>query len=131
MRLIVTRKLSAAEIAAELARKRQAFMSAAVSIPYNQLIKDPERYAGTRVKYYGEILQVQESSGVGIMLLYVTDLGYDIWGDQIWVNYRGSIRGGEGDKLTVYGTVVGTKSYETQIGGETYVPEVDAKYIVE
>jgi hypothetical protein len=33
--------------------------------------------------------------------------------------------------LTVYGTVVGAKSYETQIGGETYVPEIDAEIIEE
>jgi len=92
---------------------------------------NPDRYAGRKVKFYGEILQVQESGGVGIMLLYVTDLGYDIWTDQIWVDYLGHVKGVEGDQLTVYGLVTGTKSYETQIGGETYVPEVLAVYIDE
>ena len=29
------------------------------------------------------------------------------------------------------GTVKGTKNYETQIGGETYVPRIKAKYIEE
>lgn len=130
-RLVVTRRLSASELAELAAQRRQAFMNAAQTIPYNQLIKNPDRYSGTRVHYYGEILQVQEDVGGGFMLLSVTNLGYDIWDDQIWVNYVGSIRGGEGDQLTVYGTVVGSKSYETQIGGETFVPEVDAKYVVE
>jgi hypothetical protein len=32
---------------------------------------------------------------------------------------------------SVYGTVVGSKSYETQIGGETYVPEIDAQILEE
>jgi hypothetical protein len=130
-RFVITRRLSTAEIAAEQARARQAFIDGTVSIPYNQLIKDPDSHTGTNVRYYGEILQIQESEGYGMMLLYVTDAGYDIWSDQIWVNYEGRVRGAEGDKLTVYGTVVGSKSYETQIGGETYVPEVDAKYITE
>jgi hypothetical protein len=122
IRLVVTRRLSEAEISAELARKRETFMNASTSIPYNQLIKDPDRYTGRKVRYYGEILQIQESGGIGFMLLYVTDLGYDIWSDQIWVNYEGSVRGAEGDKLTVYGTVTGIKSYETQIGARPMSP---------
>ena len=129
--LTVRRKLSAAELAAQAAREREEFIASAKAIPYGELIKDPERYAGQKVKYYGEILQIQESDGVGIMLLYVTDLGYDIWTDQIWVDYLGHVKGVEGDQLTVYGLVTGTKSYETQIGGETYVPEVLAVYIDE
>jgi hypothetical protein len=129
--LTVIRRLSAAEIAARQAQVRERFIAQARTIPYNQLIKNPEAYAGTKVRYYGEILQIQDAGGSGIMLLYVTDLGYDVWTDQIWVNYNGRVRGAEGDKLTVYGNVVGTRSYETQAGGETYVPEIDAKYIVE
>jgi hypothetical protein len=130
-RVTIIRRLSREEIAQKQEERRQAFINSATTIPYNQLIKNPDAYAGTRVKYYGEILQIQEEFGRGFMLLYVTDLGYDIWSDQVWVNYDGHVRGAQGDKLTIYGTVVGTKSYETQIGGETYVPEIDAIYIVE
>jgi hypothetical protein len=130
-RFTIIRRLTPEEVQARLAQKRQAFIDSTISVPYDQLIKNPDRYSGTKVRYYGEILQIQESGGGGIMLLYVTDLGYDIWTDQIWVNYIGHVRGAAGDELTVYGTVVGTKSYETQIGGETYVPEIDAKYIAE
>lgn len=130
-RLRVTRRLSEQEIAAAAEQRRQAFINSAQTIPYSQLIKNPDAYAGQRVKYYGEILQVQESTGAGIMLLFVTNLGYDVWSNQIWVNYTGSVRGAQGDKLTVYGTVLGSRTYKTQIGGETYVPEVDAVYIVE
>lgn len=127
----IVRRLSAAEIAAKQAKAREQFIAQTRTIPYSQLIKNPEAYAGTKVRYYGEILQIQESGGGGIILLYVTDLGYDIWSDQIWVNYTGHVRGAQGDQLTVYGVVVGTRSYETQAGGETYVPEIDARYFVE
>lgn len=130
-RITVVRRLSAAEISQQRAARRQAFMNACSTIAYNQLDKNADGYAGKRVKYYGQILQIQENYGSGMMLLYVTDMGYDIWSDQIWVNYTGHVRGAEGDKLTVYGTVVGSKTYKTQMGGETYVPEIDAKYIVE
>lgn len=129
--LTIKRELSAAEIAAREAKREEAFKAVAKTIAYGELIKDPDRYAGKKVKYYGEILQIQESGGVGFMLLYVTDLGYDVWTDQVWVDYVGHVKGVEGSKLTVYGLVTGTKSYETQIGGETYVPEVLAVYIDE
>jgi hypothetical protein len=146
----VTRKRTAAEIAAAKARREAAaakrraeakarheryvasYKASAKTIPYSQLNKNADAHAGERVKYYGQILQIQEEAGLGgIMLLSVTDEGYDIWDDNVWVNYTGSVKGAEGDKLTVYGTVVGSRSYETQIGGETYVPEIDAKYIEE
>jgi hypothetical protein len=85
---------------------------------------------GTKVKYYGQIFQIQEDPlGGGIVLLSVTDEGYGFWTDEIWVNYNGKIQGAEEDFLTVYGIVVGSKSFETQIGGERYVPEINAKYI--
>jgi hypothetical protein len=146
----VTRKLSAAErkaIAARRAAARAAaavrkaaakaaavtdFKASATTIPYNQLNKNADRYHGKRVRYTGQILQIQEKTGQGgFMLLSVTDLGYGVYDDNIWVDYDHSIRSAQGDVVTVYGTVIGSKSYETQIGGETYVPQVHARYIDE
>lgn len=66
-----------------------------------------------------------------ILLAVTHDPVLDLWDDNIWVNYEGTINSAEDDVITVYGEVVGTKSYETQIGGETFVPEVDAKIIDE
>lgn len=135
----VTRKLSAAErarIAAKKAAARAAaianYKGSATTIPYNQLNKNADRFKGKRVKYTGQILQIQEETGLGgFMLLSVTDLGYGIYDDNIWVDYDHSIRSAEDDIVTVYGTVTGSKSYDTQIGGETYVPRVHARYIEE
>jgi hypothetical protein len=107
------------------------FKANAKTIPYNQLHKDADAHAGEHVKFYGQIMQIQEEGNSGIMLLSVTDEGYGLWTDNVWVNYTGRVKGAEDDMLTVYGTVVGSKSYETQIGGETYVPEINAKYIEE
>jgi hypothetical protein len=63
--------------------------------------------------------------------LSVTDEGYGLWDDHIWVNYSGTIESAEDDIITVYGTIDGSRSYDTQIGGSTYVPEMTAKYIEE
>jgi hypothetical protein len=134
----VTRRRSAAELAAireaREARERQReadFRAAATTIPYNQLEKNAGPYKGDKVVYRGQIFQIQEDDFGGWMLLSVTDEGYGFWDDNIWVDYTDHIRGAEGDVVTVYGTITGTKSYETQIGGETYVPKMRAEYIDE
>lgn len=131
----VERKRSAAELA-EIRRRRaeaaaarvQAFKDSTETIPYSQLIKDPESFRGRKVRYYGQIFQIQQSGGVGFMLLSVTDGGYGFWDDNIWVNYEGNVRGAEEDMITVYGRMTGSESYETQAGGETYVPRMRALY---
>jgi hypothetical protein len=128
----VDRRLSAAEKAIIAAAKVQDFKASAITIPYNQLNKNADRYKGDKVVYRGQILQIQEDGDSGgVILLSVTDEGYDIWDDNVWVDYEHSINSADEDIITVYGTVKGSKSYETQIGGETYVPQIKARYIVE
>ena len=142
----ITRRRSRAELAALRQRRVEArerriavraqaeanFKAAASAVPYKQLEKNANRYKGTKVVYRGQIFQIQESDGGGgILLLSVTDDGYGFWDDHIWVDYDGHVKGAEDDIITVYGTVTGSKSYETQIGGETYVPRMRAKYVAE
>jgi hypothetical protein len=128
---VVTRTLSAAERAAQREAERQAFMAMATSLDYDQLAKNPNRHKGTKVVFRGQIFQIQEDFGQTWMLLSVTDEGYGFWDDNVWVEYDGTIRGAEEDIITVYGTIKGEQSYETQIGGETYVPKMRARYVVE
>ena len=68
---------------------------------------------------------------MGSLLLSVTDEGYGLWTDEIFVNYSQHVASAKDDIITVYGTVVGMKTYDTQIGGSRDVPEIDAKYIDE
>ena len=130
-RAVVTRELSEAEIAAQEAAEREEFVSEATTIDYDQLAKNPNRYKGTKVVMQGQIFQIQEDGGQTWMLLAVTNEGYDFWDDNVWVEYDGTIEGAEEDIITVYGVVRGEQSYETQIGGETFVPKVEARYIEE
>jgi hypothetical protein len=128
----VDRRLSAAEKAVIAAAKVEDFKAGAVTIPYNQLNKNADRYKGDKVVYRGQILQIQEDGdNGGYMLLSVTDEGYGLWDDNVWIDYDHSINSADDDIITVYGTVRGSKSYETQIGGETYVPQIKAKYVIE
>jgi hypothetical protein len=111
--------------------KRQEFINSAETIPYAQLQKDPNAYVGKKVVFRGRIFQIQQEGNRGIMLLSVTDEGYDLWTDEVWVNYTGKVSGAEEDFLTVYGIITGQKTFETQAGGSRYVPEIDEVYIVE
>jgi hypothetical protein len=120
-----------AEREARIAARVANWKASAKSIPYNQLEKNADRYSGDRVKFTGQIFQIQEGDAGGTMLLSVTDEGYDYWTDNVWVNYDRNIKSAEDDIITVYGTIDGERSYETQIGGETYVPEMTARYIEE
>jgi hypothetical protein len=116
-------------VIARRAAQKQAYINSAATIPYNELSKDADAQAGKVVTYTGQIFQIQEDpSGGGMMLVSVTDEGYGLWDNHIWVDYSGHVSGAEGDTVTFYGTVVGSKSYDTQAGGTTYVPEVNAKY---
>lgn len=127
----VERKLSEAELAEQKAQEEAEFRAGATAIEYDELLKDPYRYIGDPVVYYGQIFQIQEGYGRGFMLLSVTKEKYGFWEDEIYVSYKGHVESNEEDELTVYGTVAGAKSYRTQIGGRNTVPKVNAKYIDE
>ena len=112
-------------------RKEAEFREEATTIDYNQLIKNPNRYKGEKVVYEGQVFQIQEEAGVGIMLLSVTNEGYGFWTNNIWVNFFEPIEAAEEDIITVYGKITGSEEYETQIGGSTFVPRMNAVYIEE
>lgn len=101
-----------------------------MTIPYPQLNKSPDAHTGEKVTYTGQIFQIIENpEGGGVMLLAVTDEGYGLWDDNVWVDYQGHVKGAEHDMATVWGFVAGSKSYDTQIGGNTTVPEIHAKFV--
>jgi len=112
-----------------VAAEESEFKEEATTIDYNQLIKNADAYKGEKVVYTGQVFQIQEFGGGGIMLLAVTDEGYGFWGDNIWIDYNESVEATEEDIVTVYGTITGSKEYETQAGGSTFVPRMTAKYI--
>lgn len=96
-------------------------------IPYAQLKKNPDRYAGEYVKYTGEIAQILEGDGVTNIRLSVTktSYGYDI-SDIIFIEYVGYTDFVDGDIVTVYGMIYGNYSYVSQAGYNISLPGVIA-----
>lgn len=106
------------------------------SISYDSLARDPEKYKGKLVKFYGRVIQVQESDSILYYSVYRINVGNDGYGyydDTVYVTYdstKSSTRILEDDMVTFYGEYQGLKTYETIMGGSVTIPHVQAEYIV-
>jgi hypothetical protein len=107
------------------------------SIPYKELEKNPSKYEGTPAAFTGEVLQIitEEIDDTGeydSLLDNYSTIRLAIDGDYNNVIYVTSqdMTGMEGvvseDKITVYGKMTGSKTYESVAGYEITVPSVDA-----
>lgn len=105
------------------------------SISYDSLARDPEKYKGKLVKFYGKVVQVQESDSALYYSVYRINVGNDGYGyydDTVYVTYdstKASTRILEDDMVTFYGEYQGLKTYETIMGGSVTIPHVQAEYI--
>ncbi len=97
--------------------------------PFANLEKNPDSFAGTRCKYTGKVVQAMESGGTTDIRMDITNMGYDIWTDTIYVTYAGTTPAVEDNIITVYGTVKGSHTYTSQANYEITLPLVEAKYI--
>ena len=93
------------------------------TIIYDQLARTPDDYEGQKIKFYGKVIQVMESDSSVTIRLAVND-DYDTI---LYGQYSKSIvssRVLEDDYITVYGTSVGTISYQSTMGGTITIPGV-------
>ncbi|MEN6342665.1 MAG: tetratricopeptide repeat protein [Methanospirillum sp.] len=99
----------------------------AISVPYDQLFRDNERYVGKTVYFRGEVDQAVDDSRGNYVFRLATGkseyVGY--LGDIIWIDYQGQ-RYIESDVLDVWGQVVGLKKYTSIFGAEVTVPQIVA-----
>lgn len=110
--------------APEPAETEAQYKASCKEISYKQLEKNPDKYAGQRVKFTGTIFQIQESGDFTSILLDVG--GYD----NISVLYDGTTNAVEDSTITVYGEILGSYTYESVAGYQITVPQMNAKYIM-
>lgn len=103
------------------------FKNSCEVISYKVLNKNPDSLAGQNVKLRGQIMQIQEDAGETFMLLSVTDMGYDVWTDNVAVYYEGTADVYEDDVITIWGTVTGKFKYDSVAGWKM---SVDRKSVV-
>lgn len=105
------------------------------SVSYDSLARDPEKYKGKLVKFYGRVVQVQESDSILYYSVYRINVGNDGYGyydDTVYVTYdssKSSSRILEDDMVTFYGEYKGLTTYETVMGASITIPHVHAEYI--
>lgn len=92
-------------------------------ITYNDIARNPDDYLGKKVKFTGKVIQLIEGSST-IQIRFAINKDYD---KVIFCEYDPSIvdsRVLEDDTITIYGTSVGTISYQSTMGGQITVPAV-------
>ena len=92
-------------------------------ITYDQLARTPDQYEGSKVKFYGEVIQVIEGDD-SVQIRLAVNSDYD---HVLFCQYDSDIvksRVLEDDKITVYGVSAGTISYQSTMGGKITIPAV-------
>lgn len=102
----------------------------AITISYDDLMRNNKQYVGKIAYYRGGIVQVSESYGDKYVLRIATKkgeyLGYIE--DVIWVNYQGT-RLLEDDIVDMWGKVMGLKSYTALLGNTVTIPELNSLHL--
>lgn len=100
----------------------------AITVSYDELMRNNEKYVGKTVYYKGEIVQVQPIGKDNYILRIAVTNKEFYYDDVIWVNYNGP-RVLERDIVDVYGIVIGLKTYTAILNNEITIPEINAKEI--
>jgi hypothetical protein len=107
----------------------------AQTIDFQQLTKDPTSFNGTIAKFTGQVLEIHEANGQGILRLAVVPLAEGIWSpnvnDVVWIDYQGSNKSVQGDVVNVYGLMTGTKTYTSEANYNITVPSMTGCVIEE
>jgi hypothetical protein len=101
-----------------------------------KVLRDPDAYKGKKYLLYAEVTQFDSATGVDAFRADVAhadirDYGYWIGGDNAIVNAGVADLSDvvQGDVVKMYVEVVGSMSYDTQIGGSTTVPQFEVNII--
>ena len=102
----------------------------AQELRFAELNKNPDKHAGTYIKYQGEILQIMEDETSTDIRLAVTkdSYGYD-YNDVVYVTFEGTTPFLDEDIVTIYGKVSGAYSYESTAGYQITLPLIEAEFI--
>jgi hypothetical protein len=112
----------------------EEYMAACEAIDYETLARNPEKYAGNKYTFTGEVIQVVESWNTTAIRINITpnELGSSTYyTDTIYATLEPKENGDrilEGDILVIYGKCEGLYSYRSVLGSEVYLPSIDVVY---
>lgn len=100
---------------------------------YKEIARNPEKYNGKRIKFTGEVIQVQEGFLNSVTLrVNVTKNKYDFYEDTIYCTYTYSKNESkilEDDIITLYGECKGDTTYTSVLGQSITIPKVEIRYV--
>ena len=100
---------------------------------YKEIARNPEKYNGKRIKFTGEVIQVQEGLLNSVTLrVNVTKNKYDFYEDTIYCTYTYSKNESkilEDDIITLYGECKGDTTYTSVLGQSITIPKVEIRYV--
>ena len=118
---------------ANLKNEYQLYTESCYELSYKLLIKNPDNYLKNKVKYRGKILEIYERpADDGILTFFRLDVtrnrqtSFD--SQVLFITHRGSCPFVEGDTVNIYGEVVGTYDYISQLGYSISLPWIHAKH---
>ena len=111
----------------------EEFKAKCINISYSDLARNPNSYVGQYAVFTGKVVQVQENGKNIVLRVNVNKDKYGIWNDTIYVDYNrtdpNESRILEDDIITMYGNIMGIKTYETVFGNSVSIPHLSSKYI--
>ena len=116
------------ECVAKYAPKVASSAAGYVTVPYDDLMRYSDDHVGEKVRYRGEVLQVNDNGdGSFTLRIGITEEAYGFT-DAVWVEYDGP-RVLEDDLVMLQGTFVGLHTYTAVLGNAVTIPEVNADLI--
>ena len=137
----ITEKTTAATT--EPTTSKKEYKKACKKYAYKDIARNPNDYKGKLAKFTGQVVQVQESSFLGVesvnLRVNVTaeenqfaDGGY-LYSDTVYVTYyrtdESESRILEDDIVTIYGELTGIETYTSVTGASISIPSMTAEYI--
>ena len=112
--------------------RKAEFISTCQSYTYEEIARNPDTYQGKPAKLQGEVIQSMPEGDSYTLRVNITP-GQYYWSDTILVTYTKQEAGEsnilEDDIVTMYGTLMGTYTYESVMGASITVPLLVAEYI--
>ena len=109
------------------------YKQSCVNYNYKEIARNPDNYKGKKVKFTGEVIQVQEGFlNTVVLRINVTKNEYDFYEDTIYCTYTYSENESkilEEDIITLYGECKGDTTYTSIFGQSITIPKVEIKYI--
>ena len=115
-------------------RSVEDIVASAQSIEYDELLRHPEKYKGTAVRFRGGILQKIGDNEFRVGTKFLSSLGTYSSDDVLYAKLHGEAKGTpilEDDVVEFVGEAVGTVTYKAVLGNKITIPHIRVYQVAE